>query len=309
MEYNYTLIIPHYNIPKLLRRLLSTVPRRDDMQVIVVDDCSTKELDELEKVRKDYDWVEWYTTGTNGGGGKARNIGLDHAKGKYLIFADADDYFNLCFNEALEKYKNASYDMVYLAANSVNCETYQTCDRDYGITPLINRFLKTNNPKDIKNKFTAPWCRFVSRELINKNQIRFHETIVYNDMWFCLLAEHHSEVICADELAIYCVTERVGSTSDITVPQKEVRKMEEVSKYYAYAHQNKICIAPLWCLIGPMLSALNRKDWEKYEEQAYEPFVQIGVTKRKLRKTLFIYHLYLKLLVPLNNILKELKLK
>lgn len=45
MEYNYSLIIPHFNIPKLLRRLLSTVPKREDLQVIIVDDCSTKELD------------------------------------------------------------------------------------------------------------------------------------------------------------------------------------------------------------------------------------------------------------------------
>ena len=58
MNYNYTLLIPHYNIPFLLRRLLKSVPRRDDLQVIVVDDCSFRDLGEYDKLREEYDWVE-----------------------------------------------------------------------------------------------------------------------------------------------------------------------------------------------------------------------------------------------------------
>jgi len=38
--YNYSIIIPHYNIPELLMRCLKSIPKRDDIQVIVVDDGS-----------------------------------------------------------------------------------------------------------------------------------------------------------------------------------------------------------------------------------------------------------------------------
>jgi glycosyltransferase involved in cell wall biosynthesis len=121
---DYTIIIPHYNIPRLLRRLLRTIPQREDLQVIVVDDCSPKEaLDEMAVLQTEFQNVEWYSTGTNGGGGKARNIGLQHAKGKYLIFADADDFFNLCFEETLDAYKDTSYDEVLFVTNSVDTET------------------------------------------------------------------------------------------------------------------------------------------------------------------------------------------
>ena len=37
----YSIIIPHYNIPDLLRRCLESIPQRDDVQVIVVDDCGS----------------------------------------------------------------------------------------------------------------------------------------------------------------------------------------------------------------------------------------------------------------------------
>ena len=50
---NYTIIIPHHNIPNLLRRCLHSIPLRDDVQIIVVDDCSDEiyksELLSLEK--------------------------------------------------------------------------------------------------------------------------------------------------------------------------------------------------------------------------------------------------------------------
>lgn len=38
--YKYSIIIPHYNIPELLQRCLDSIPERDDVQVIVVDDNS-----------------------------------------------------------------------------------------------------------------------------------------------------------------------------------------------------------------------------------------------------------------------------
>ena len=35
-----TVIIPHFSIPDLLARCLDSIPQRDDVQVIVVDDHS-----------------------------------------------------------------------------------------------------------------------------------------------------------------------------------------------------------------------------------------------------------------------------
>lgn len=36
----FSVIIPHYGIPELLRRCLASIPDRADLEVIVVDDCS-----------------------------------------------------------------------------------------------------------------------------------------------------------------------------------------------------------------------------------------------------------------------------
>lgn len=39
-NYRYTIIIPHKNIPMLLQRMLDSIPQREDLQVIIVDDNS-----------------------------------------------------------------------------------------------------------------------------------------------------------------------------------------------------------------------------------------------------------------------------
>ena len=47
---NYSITITHYNSPALLSRMLLSIPERDDIQVIVVDDASTEE--NKEKISK-----------------------------------------------------------------------------------------------------------------------------------------------------------------------------------------------------------------------------------------------------------------
>jgi len=49
MEPNFSIIIPHYNIPDLLMRCLKSIPVCGDIQVIVVDDNSPDAATYLER--------------------------------------------------------------------------------------------------------------------------------------------------------------------------------------------------------------------------------------------------------------------
>lgn len=46
--YTYNIIIPHKNSPKLLQRCLDSIPRRDDLHIIVVDDNSDSDKVDFE---------------------------------------------------------------------------------------------------------------------------------------------------------------------------------------------------------------------------------------------------------------------
>ena len=76
----YSIIIPHYNIPNLLRRLLDSVPSRNDLEAIIIDDNSDSNAVDFEQFPGlDKNNVKVIFDKKGGGGGYARNIGLKHA--------------------------------------------------------------------------------------------------------------------------------------------------------------------------------------------------------------------------------------
>ena len=106
---NYTFIIPTRNIPLLLNRCLNSIPLRNDIQIIVVDDNSDPKIVNQDnfpfKNRKN---VEVIFNKYSKGAGYARNLGLQLAKGKWLLFPDADDFYVDGFIDILDNKVNSA---------------------------------------------------------------------------------------------------------------------------------------------------------------------------------------------------------
>ena len=49
MKFSYSIIIPHKNTPKFLQRCLDSIPQREDLEVIVVDDNSDPNIVDFDK--------------------------------------------------------------------------------------------------------------------------------------------------------------------------------------------------------------------------------------------------------------------
>ena len=92
-----TVLIPVYNQEKLVIRALESIPMRDDIEVIVIDDGSTDNTwDNLMKFRnKNQTWMNliFLYNEINKGVSSALNKGYDNAKGKYIVILGSDDYF------------------------------------------------------------------------------------------------------------------------------------------------------------------------------------------------------------------------
>ena len=113
MNYTYTFIIPHHNSPELLNRCLDSIPQRGDIQIIVVDDNSAE--DKRPYIERDDVEVIYIDAEHTKGAGRARNYGLKAAKGKWLLFADCDDFYNAGFLEVLDQYKDKNIDMLFFS--------------------------------------------------------------------------------------------------------------------------------------------------------------------------------------------------
>ena len=95
MSIKISVIMPVYNVERYLSECIDSVVRQTfkEKEIIVVNDGSTdSSLLILNEYADKYDNIVVLTQ-KNQGPGPARNNGIQHAKGKYLIFIDPDDFY------------------------------------------------------------------------------------------------------------------------------------------------------------------------------------------------------------------------
>lgn len=91
-----SVIIPMYNQEKLIIDALESIPKRDDIETIVIDDKSTdKSIESVAKYiysnpNKD---IKLLYNSENKGVGYTVNVGYEFAKGEYMVLLGSDDYF------------------------------------------------------------------------------------------------------------------------------------------------------------------------------------------------------------------------
>lgn len=88
-----SVIIPAFNAEEFLMDCLLSVAAQDlrDFEAIVIDDGSSDSTSAIARRMADHDHRFSLFIVPNGGVSKARNIGIDHARGRYITFVDADD--------------------------------------------------------------------------------------------------------------------------------------------------------------------------------------------------------------------------
>jgi len=213
---NYSVIIPHKNIPKLLQRCLSSIPSREDIQIIVVDDNSDPDIVDFGQFPGLYDpFVEVIFTKEGKGAGYARNVGITKAVGKWLLFADADDFYSHCINDILDEYVNSEADIIYFKNNNFILDTHTVTYRHGSIryNAYIDYWRHTPEKAErlLRYKHLVPWAKIIKKYFIEKKNILFDEVSIANDITFSNLAGLYAEYIYADSRVLYNYTIRNDS--------------------------------------------------------------------------------------------------
>ena len=230
---NYSIIIPHKNSFKSLLRLCDSISVSNDIQIIIIDDCSDFDILNAIKNNKFNNNVEIIFCDISKGAGAARNIGVNLAKGKWLLFADADDYFTDDFNNLLNKYSNSKSDIVYFNTDSRDDKGMQSY-RHLRYSRLVHDFLNDSSKENsLKYYFTPPWAKMIKRDLIIKNNIKFDEVVASNDVMFSMKMAFFAKNIEACKYVLYMITLSRGSVTQI------ISKTHFNSKFRTALNANK----------------------------------------------------------------------
>lgn len=240
LDYRYSIIIPHRDIPNLLQRCLDSIPSRKELQIIVVDDNSSSEIvDFAHFPGNDRKEVEIIYTKEGRGAGYARNCGLEYAKGEWLLFADADDFFLPGFLDILDGYVHSNYDIITFRTVSVDSDTLAPVESRQSNMLDISENMDMDK---LKFRNDVPWGKMIAHRLVQEHHLRFDELPAANDAMFSAYLDYYAQKIAASSKPIYCATVRGGSLQ------------------YGVVLENLLTRVSVSCRYNRFLSHIGRKD-------------------------------------------------
>ncbi|MEE3427345.1 MAG: glycosyltransferase family 2 protein [Ruminococcus sp.] len=179
-ELTVSVIVPVYNAQETICLCVDSILHQDytDYELILIDDGSSDKSAEIcdnysDKNKK----VVVYHTDNNGVSA-ARNLGIEKAKGKYILFVDSDDYVTENYIRRLIEIKEQKTD-----TDNIWCgfRTFRNSNKDV----FIEKYVYDKNTElsliDYKKIMTlhekwldaGPYCKLYDRNVINRNNIRF----------------------------------------------------------------------------------------------------------------------------------------
>lgn len=184
MEKLISVIIPVYNVEPFLDKCVHSVQMQtyQNIEIILVDDGSTDQCPEMCDKFAEVDSRVRVIHKINGGLSDARNMGIEHATGEYIMFLDSDDYIN---KETIERLYEAikRYNVKMAICNFCCVDSIGNATGESLGSPIRDEVLEA---KEILKRFyqshgwfyIVAWNKLYHKSLLSKSTFpvgRIHE--------------------------------------------------------------------------------------------------------------------------------------
>lgn len=235
----FSIIIPVYNVETYLRECLDSVLAQTftDWGAVCVDDGSTDGSAAILDDYASHDSRFHVVTQPNGGLSAARNTGLDHAQGDYILFLDSDDWLEPSALESLNaqlSILNSPFPIDLLCFGGWRGDmeehpapaTYPTGWDYYNHQALAHHDFP----------FVCVVLRCYRRQFLEQNGLRFREGILHEDNHFtprvCLAAQRVA--VIANPLYHYRIREgSIMTTRSLRSRQDMLRIANDLAVLFA----------------------------------------------------------------------------
>lgn len=169
-----SVILPIYNSERFLHHCIDSILAQTftDWELLLIDDGSKDASGSIcDKYAAKDERIRVFHK-ENGGVSSARNLGLDHAKGEYVVFVDSDDwvddsYLNCLLPENREDLVCCSFEVEdSYKRNNWNVQLADSNETTEALEENLTKFA-----------FCSVTCKSFRNSLIQENNVRFHEEI------------------------------------------------------------------------------------------------------------------------------------
>lgn len=220
-----SIIVPIYNTDKYLKKCIDSLLNQTEsnIEILLLNDGSTDKSEEIIKSYDDKRIV--YIKKDNTGIGSTRNIGIEKAKGEYLMFIDSDDYTApSCVEEMYTKAKQDDCDIVI-------SDYYE--DRNGKMSEIKFPTFKNTSLKEypdiIKNINLGPCNKIYRKDLFKDKNNRFEEKLKYEDAPFvCKMLISANKIGKIDKCLSYYVIHENSQTTHRDKKMFDILKISDI---------------------------------------------------------------------------------
>ena len=224
-----SVIMPIYNASDFLKPAIDSVIDQTlrEIEIICIDDGSTDgSLDIIKEYQKTDDRIRIITE-TNAGPALARNNGLKRARGEYVAFLDADDFFKPELLESLyEAAVEGDLDIAiarYDIYNSKKAAFYENVESEHGRMYDGGKITSKNEHPDfiLQSTTGSAWNKLFKRSFLLEKNISFLTDVkMFEDVYFTVTA--------------LAFAERVGKLPEILLHHRVYSEQSRAKQFKKY---------------------------------------------------------------------------
>lgn len=175
-----SVIIPTYNFSKYIVKCIESIQAQDytNIEIIIINDGSTDNTQEILDHLQSKDPNLKIINKKNEGVSIARNVGIENAKGEYIVFVDGDDYLS---KDAI------SYLTSLVVSTSSDFGVSTKCFTKEKEFQVEKEDMDILTPNDAVALLLSPalivgcWNKIFKKSLLIQNNIRFNPELFYGE--------------------------------------------------------------------------------------------------------------------------------
>jgi len=275
----FTIVSPVYNVEKYIQKFIQSVMKQffSDFEVIFVNDGSTDDSKKIIEKSIEKDNRFKLINIKNSGSGKARNTGLEFAQGKYIYFADPDDFLDekLLLNN-FQNIKNYQPDFVMFGYNQVdnlnNVIKVNTVNQNLFLRSR-KEFLEKFDYLQVNNNINTVWNKIYNINFLRTNEINFPYNKTGQDALFNYKVFKKVNTVYVDNGVYYnYLSFRQGSAQN---SNKEKYKDE----YEIFKTKKAFFLENFSCKEAEYLVMRSCLDFLTAQVIAFKGYIPIGILK------------------------------
>ena len=233
----YSIIIPAYNAEKYIEQCVQSVLAQTcrDYEILVISDGSDDRTEKIARKIAQSEPNVFFMGIPHSGAGAARNAGMRKARGRYVIFLDADDYWTnpLLLEHLQRKILRNEPDVIMFQMDK--CREDGTVLKQYRKGPFPGdkecyRLKEVYETLVCDGQVLASSCnKCIRRQLLEQKQIVFQEGGLAEDIdWVLQLFSHVKRIAFLDEIS-YAYRQHKGysASNDTQGPEYQARMVQD----------------------------------------------------------------------------------